>query len=57
MDKQLLKKLKTLYNLCDLTEQVNMLDDLYNQNTISKKQYDMIYINCMKQHHKTLGVA
>ena len=57
MDKQLLKKLNELYNLCDITEQVNMLNDLYSADMISMKEYNVIHMNCMKQHHRRLGVA
>ena len=57
MDKQLVKKLNELYNLCDLTEQINMLNDLYQTDLISKKEYDTIRMYCMKQHHERLGVA
>tara|TARA_R110000796_G_scaffold66204_10_gene152478 strand:+ start:304 stop:486 length:183 start_codon:yes stop_codon:yes gene_type:complete len=56
MDKQLVKKLNELYNLCDLTKQINMLNDLYSDDMISRKDYDTIYMYCMKQDHKRLEV-
>jgi hypothetical protein len=57
MDKQLIKKLNELYNLCDITKQLNMLNELYCANLVSRKDRDTIHMNCMKQHHKRLGVA
>lgn len=57
MDKQLVKKLNELYNLCDITEQINMLNELYCADLISKKERDTIRMYCMKQHHERLGVA
>ena len=47
---------KELYELRDLTKQKNMLDDLYNKDMISRKDYNALHMNCMKQHHQRLGV-
>ena len=55
MDNELLV-FKELYELRDLTKQINMLNDLYSEDIVSRKQYDMIYMNCMKQHYERLGV-
>ena len=57
MDKQLIKKLNELYNLCDITEQLNMLNELYCADLVSRKDRDTISMYCMKQHHERLGVA
>lgn len=57
MDKQLVKKINELYELCDITKQVNMLNELYCADMISKKEREQIYMYCMKQHHERLGVA
>ena len=56
MDNELLV-FKELYELRDLTKQINMLNDLYNEDIVSRKQYDMIYMNCMKQHNERLGLT
>lgn len=57
MDKNKINLIKKIYDLKDITEQINWLNELFYENKITPTEFTSINMQCIKQHHERLGVA
>lgn len=57
MDKNKIKLIKEIYDLKDITEQINYLNELFYESKITQTEFDNINHQCVIQHHERLGVA
>jgi len=57
MDKNKIKLIKEIYDLKDITEQINYLNELFYESKITQTEFDNINHQCVIQHHERLGLA